>query len=125
GTEPATSAPSGLAGFNLEDLAQQAARRLQGCQQEMDRLRAEAAAEIETLRCRAHAEGFAAGRAEAACRAESELKTAVESRIAEHGVAVQSMVQQIAQRHEQWMQQYADSLVALVIAVSQRVIRGR
>ncbi len=68
---------------------------------------------------------MAAGREEAARDAESKFQAAVEARIVEHGAAMQSMVQQIAQQHEQWMQQYHDSLVSLVMAVSEKVVRGR
>lgn len=121
--EPA--APPGLAGFNLEDLSQQANRQLQQCREEIAKLRADAEAEIETLRADAHAEGLAAGRAEAARDAEQKFQAAVEARIAEHGAALQEMVQQIAQQHEQWMQQYRETLVSLVMAVAEKVVRGR
>jgi flagellar assembly protein FliH len=119
----ATTSPSGLAGFNLADLSQQARRQLEACQQEIVRMQAEAAAEIEVLRRQAHAEGLAAGRQEAAREAQNIIKAAVDARVGEHGLAVKSMVQQLAKLHEQWMQQYADSLVSLVVAVAQRVIR--
>jgi len=114
-----------LAGFNLEDLSQQANRQLQQCREEIAKLRADAEAEIETLRADAHAEGLAAGRAEAARDAEQKFQAAVEARIAEHGAALQEMVQQIAQQHEQWMQQYRETLVSLVMAVAEKVVRGR
>lgn len=121
--EPASH--PGLAGFNFEDLSQQARRQLQQCQDEIARLRADAEAEIEALRAKAHAEGLAAGRAEAARDAEQKFQAAVEARIAEHGAAMQSMLQQIAVQHQQWMQQYRETLVALVMAVSEKVVRGR
>jgi len=125
-SSPAASASnSGLAGFNFEDLSQQARRQLQQCQEEIAQLRAEADAEIEALRVRAHAEGIAAGREEAARDAETKFQAAVEAGIAQHGAAMQSMVQQIAQQHEQWMQQYRDSLVSLVVAVAEKLVRGR
>ena len=116
---------SGLAGFNFEDLSQQARRQLQQCQEEIAQLRAEADAEIEALRMRAHAEGMAAGREAAARDAEAKFQAAVEAGIAQHGAALQSMVQQIAEQHEQWMQQYRDSLVSLVVAVAEKLVRGR
>jgi flagellar assembly protein FliH len=121
--EPASHA--GLAGFNFEDLSQQARRQLQQCQDEIAKLRSEAEAEIETMRARAHAEGFAAGREEATRDAEQKFQSAVEARITEHGAAMQAMVQQIAQQHQQWMQQYRETLVSLVMAVSEKVVRGR
>lgn len=119
----ATTSPSGLAGFNLEDLSQRARNQLEACQQEINRLRSEAAGEIEALRRQAHAQALEEGRREAALEAQSKIKAAVDARVGEHGQAVKSMVLQIATQHQQWMQQYADSLVALVVAVSERVIR--
>jgi flagellar assembly protein FliH len=123
--EAAARPPSGLAGFNLDDLSQQARRQLLACQQEMARLRAQTAAELETLRQAAQEQGLAEGHRQAALQAQSELKAALDARIDQHSAAAESMVQQIAELHQSWMQQYADALVAMVIAVSQRVIRGR
>ncbi len=120
-----TTSHAGLAGFNLEDLSQQAARQLQQCQEEIAKLRAEAEVEIAALRAKAHADGYAAGRDEATRDAEVRFQAAVEAGIAQHGAAMQAMVQQIAQQHEQWMQQYRDTLVSLVVAVSEKVLRGR
>lgn len=125
GNAAESPAISGLVGFNLEDLSQQARRQLQQCRQEIAQLRAQAADEIEALRAEAYAEGLAAGHAEAARQAEANLQAAVQRRVSEHGAALQSMVEQIASGYQQWMQQYADSLVQLVIAAAGRVIRSR
>jgi flagellar assembly protein FliH len=122
---PATSSPSGLAGFNFEDLSQRAHQQLEHCQQEIARMRAEAKAEIERLRKEAQEEGLKAGRAAAAAEAETKLRKAVDARVGEHGAAVKSMVQQIANMHDEWLKSYADTLVSMVVAVSERVIRGK
>jgi flagellar assembly protein FliH len=119
----ATTSPSGMAGFNLEDLSARARAQLEACQQEVARQRADAAREIDELRAAAHQQGLETGRQEAAREAQTKLKAAVDARVGEHGAALRSMVQQIAKQHDQWMQQYAQSLVAMVIAVSERVIR--
>lgn len=122
---PATSSPSGLAGFNFEDLSQRAHQQLEHCQQEISRMRTEAKAEIERLRKDAHEEGLKSGRAAAATEAETKLRKAVDTRVGEHGVAVKSMVQQIGKMHEEWLKSYAETLVSMVVAVSERVIRGK
>lgn len=122
---PASSSPSGLAGFNFEDLSQQARRQLDASRQEAERLLETAKVEIATLRQQAYDEGLRAGRQAAETEAEDKLRRGVDARVGEHGAAVLSMVQQIAHVHEQWLQSYADSLVSTVIAVSERVIRGR
>jgi len=122
---PATSSPSGLAGFNFEDLSKRAHQQLEQCQQEVARMRADAKADIERLRKEAHEEGLRAGRAAAVAEAETKLRKAVDARVGEHGAAVKTMVQQIAKMHDEWLKSYADTLVSMAIAVSERVIRGR
>lgn len=122
---PATSSPSGLAGFNFEDLSQRAHQQLEQCQQEIARMRAVAKAEIERLRTEAQEEGLKAGRVAAAAEAETRLRKAVDARVGEHGVAVKSMVQQIAKMHDEWLKSYADTLVSMVVAISERVLRGK
>jgi flagellar assembly protein FliH len=84
-----------------------------------------AKAEIATLRKQAYDEGLRAGRQAAQSEAEDKLRRGIDARVGEHGTAMRSMVQQIANVHEQWLQSYADSFVSTVIAVSERVIRGR
>jgi flagellar assembly protein FliH len=122
---PAASSPSGLAGFNFEDLSQQARRQLDASRQEAERMLETAKAEIATLRKQAYDEGLRAGRQAAQSEAEDKLRRGIDARVGEHGTAMRSMVQQIANVHEQWLQSYADSFVSTVIAVSERVIRGR
>ena len=122
---PAASSPSGLAGFNFEDLSQQARRQLDVSRQEAERLLETAKSEIATLRQQAYDEGLRAGRQAAHSEAEDKLRRGIDARVGEHGAAVRAMVQQIASVHEQWLQSYADSFVSTVIAVSERVIRGR
>jgi flagellar assembly protein FliH len=80
---------------------------------------------VNQLRDAARAEGLAAGREQAKKEANQQLQTALQQRLGEHAAAVKSMVQQIALQHDQWMKAYAESLVSLVIEVSERVIRAR
>jgi len=122
---PGNSSPSGLAGFNFDDLSRQAHQQLTQCQDEVARMQADAQAEIARLRKEAHAEGLRLGREAAAAEAETKLRKAVDARVGEHGAAVRSMVQQIATMHEQWLKSYADSLVSMAIAVAERIIRGK
>lgn len=125
---PPTAPPngfSGLADFNLEDLTQQARQQLEQVRQEIARQRAEAAEELQRLRDDAYQQGLQAGRAAAQAEADQRLRQAVEARVGQHGTAVQAMVQQIGEIHQQWMQQYADSLVSTAIAIADRVVRDR
>ena len=122
---PQRHVATGLAGFNLDDLSRRAKQQLDECQLEIARLREAAESEAETLRTQAHQQGLADGRRQAAEESEAKIRQAVDARIGEHGLAIRSMVEQIGKEHQDWMQGYADALVSTVIAVSERVIRGR
>ena len=122
---PKASSPSGLAGFNLEDISRQAQQKLNDCRDEASRILAAAQDEANQLRAIARTEGLAAGRELARKEADQHLQNALQQRLGTHAGAVKSMVKQIASQHEQWMTGYADSLVGLVIEVSERVIRAR
>lgn len=122
---PRASSPSGLAGFNFEDLSKQAHQKLTECREEVARTLATARGDADQLRAAARQEGLAAGRAEAQREFEQNLQTALQQRLGQHANAVKSMVQQIATQHDQWMSRYAESLVSLAIDAAQRVIRVR
>lgn len=124
-TLPQPSIPTGLAGFNLEDLAAQARQRLDDCQHQIASLRQQAEVEAKRIRQAAHQEGLKAGRAAAAAEADAKLRQAVERRVGEHAAAVQAMVQEIADVHQRWLQDYAETLVSLVVAICERVMRAK
>jgi len=122
---PSASSPSGLAGFNLDDLARQAHQRLNDCRDEVSRMLDAAKLEAEQIRTLANAEGLAKGRELAAQEADKKLQTAIQQRMGEHAGAVKSMIDQIASQHQTWMQQYAETLVSLVMEISERVVRAK
>jgi flagellar assembly protein FliH len=80
------------------------------------------AAQAKTL---AIAEGLEQGRKQAAAEADKQLQHALQQRMGEHAGAVKMMVNQIAVQHDTWMKQYAETIVALVIEISERVIRAK
>jgi flagellar assembly protein FliH len=122
---PNSSSPSGLAGFNLDDLAGQAHQRLNDCRDEVARMLESATVEADKIRNLAKAEGQAQGRELAAKEAEVKLQAAIQQRMGEHASSVKSMVQQIASQHQTWMEQYSESLVSLVMEISERVVRAK
>ncbi len=122
---PKASSPSGLAGFNLEDISQQTQQKLTDCRDEAARILAAAKADAEQLRSSGKVEGLAIGREQAKQEAEQQLQVALQQRLGSHAGVVKSMVQQIATQHNQWMKQYADLLVTLAIEIAERVIRAR
>jgi flagellar assembly protein FliH len=122
---PANSSPSGLAGFNLDDLSRQAQKRLSDCRDEVAKMLEQARADAEKLRSTAHADGLAAGREQAAKEAEQKLQISIQQRMGEHANVVKAMVNQIAEQHNDWLRSYAETLVSLVVEVSERVIRKK
>lgn len=119
------AAPSGLAGFNFEDLSQQAKGQLEAWRQEIIRLREQAIREADEIRHQSHNEGLLAGRAEAALEAELRLNQELDARMGQQGAVAQAMVRQLGEIHEQWMTQYAEALIETAVGIAQRVIRRR
>lgn len=119
------AAPSGLAGFNFEDLSQQAKGQLEGWRQEIVRLREQAIREAHDIRQHAHNEGLHAGRAEAAMESEVRLNQEIDARMSQQGAVSEAMVRQLGEIHEQWMNQYAETLIETAVGIARRIIRRR
>lgn len=120
-----SAAPSGLAGFNFEDLSQQAKGQLEGWRQEIVQLREQALRDADEIRKHAHDEGLLAGRAEAAREAEIRVNQGLDARMSQQGAVSEALIRQLSEIHEQWMTQYAATLVETAVAIAQRVIRRR
>lgn len=119
------SSPRGLAGFNLDDITAQTHRKLEECRTEIAKQLDEANAEAVKIRSQAVADGLAEGRVKAAKEADERLQAELQRRIGDQANTVRIMVQQIAEQHNLWLQQYAQTLSQLVIDISQRIIRGK
>lgn len=117
--------PSGLAGFNFEDLSQQAKGQIEGWRQEIIHLREQAIREAAEIRKQAHDEGLLSGRAEAALEAELRINQGLDARMNQQGAVSEALIRQLSEIHEQWMERYAETLVETAVAIAQRVIRRR
>ncbi|QDT08541.1 FliH/SctL family protein [Planctomycetes bacterium K23_9] len=113
---------SGLAGFNLSDLADEGRRQLDHSQQESDQILASARAEAILIRKDAQQQGYKDGLAQAAVDAESRLQAAAIDRAQSGLDLVQSALDQIQSIHQSWMDQYAESLTATVLAATRRIL---
>ncbi len=120
-----TASPSGLAGFNFEDLSRQAQQRLIDCREEVARQLADAETEAKRIREQAQQAGLAAGRAQAEQEAEQKLQHAILERMGQHSQAVRVMVTQLADQHQAWMVQYSESLTSLAIEIAERIVRAK
>ncbi len=104
------SSPRGLAGFNLDDITAQTHRKLEECRAEIAKQLDEAKAEADKIRNQAAADGLAQGRAQAAKEAEERLQAELQRRIGDQANTVRVLVQQIAEQHNEWLHQYAQTL---------------
>ncbi len=122
---PAARDVSGLAGFNLSDLADEGRNRLEQCRTQIRQLLAEAAIEAETLRHEADRRGYEEGLARAAIDADQKLKVEAEVRAKDGLQLIAQAVQHLHTVHEDWMQQYAQSLSRIALSAAQRIVENR
>lgn len=118
-------AVAGLAGFNLNDLADEGRSRLEQCRQQIRQMLDEAKAEAERVLQEADQRGYQQGLERAAAEAEEKLRKESEIRARDGLKLLTQAVQQLHATHEQWMQQYARSLHHIAIEVAQRVVKHR
>jgi flagellar assembly protein FliH len=116
---------TGLAGFNLADLADEGRSRLEQCRQQVQRMLDEASRDGTRIRQEADQRGYQEGLKRAAAEAEQKLREQSEIRARDGLKLISQAVQQLHATHEQWMQQYADSLQRLAIALAERIVRHR
>ena len=114
---------SGLAGFNLADLADEGRDRIKQCQVHVEALLAQARVEAEQIRKQAREEGFAEGERQAAKGAEEKLKLASERQAKEGLALLQTSVTQMHKRYEQWMESYVNSLHSLGLSIGEKLAR--
>ncbi len=123
--EPAARSVSGLAGFNLSDLADEGRTRLEECRTQVRRMLDDAKQEAETLRKQADQRGYQEGLERAAVDADRKLKDEAEIRARDGLQLIQQAVRQLHQVHEDWMQRYAESLTRIALAAAERIVLQR
>lgn len=116
---------TGLAGFNLDDLADVGRTRIDECRKHVARLLDDAKKDAEAIRKKAHADGYLEGLAKAAVDSDAKVRQQAESLAASSLEMIHNAVIELHRTHEQWMKEYADSLVSIAIAASERVIRHK
>jgi flagellar assembly protein FliH len=122
---PAAGAPAGLAGFNLNDLASEGRQQLQEIQRQAAEILAKAHQQAEQIRCEAAERGYQDGYERGSADAEAEIQHSAEERARTGLDLVRSAVAQMYQAHEDWMNQYAQSIGELAIAATARIVRGK
>jgi len=122
---PAARDVSGLAGFNLSDLADEGRERLEQCRAHIREMLDEATKQAEAIRREADERGYNAGLERAAVDADKKLKEEAEARASNGLKLINQAVQQLHTIHEQWMQQYAQSLTRISLAAAERIVTKR
>ncbi len=113
---------SGLAGFNLNDLASEGRLQLEQCRNKVRQMLADAEKEGEAIRQVAERRGYQAGEEKAAVDAEKKLQAAAETRAKESLKVIREAVTQLHAKHENWMQQFAAALTRTALAASERIV---
>ncbi len=113
---------SGLAGFNLNDLADEGQRQLDQSQRDAKQLLEDARAEADEIRREARRQGYQDGMDQAAIDAESRLQAAAIERAQSGLDLVQDAVDQLHTAHQKWMDHYAESLSAIALAATRKVV---
>jgi flagellar assembly protein FliH len=116
---------SGLAGFNLNDLADEGRTRLDECRKQIRQMLAEAKEQSDTLLQEAKQQGYDDGLARAAKDADKKLKEEAEICAQDGLKAIRQAVELLRETHEEWIQQYADMLVQISIAAAERIVSRR
>ncbi len=122
---PAARDVTGLAGFNLSDLADEGRERLQQCGDHVRRMLDDARTQAETLRQEAEARGYEQGLEQAAVDADRKLKEEADARAKEGLRLIRQAVEKLHEVHQQWMQQYAKSLTTIALSAAERVVQRK
>ena len=116
---------SGLAGFNLCDLADEGRARLMKCREQISEMKVAAAVEAEQVREDAEARGYEEGLKRAAVDADEKRRQEAEQISASELVAMRAAVTKVHTTYGQWMQQYAELLNTVAIAAAEKLIRKK
>jgi flagellar assembly protein FliH len=122
---PAAREVSGLAGFNLSDLADEGRTRLEQCRTQIRQMLADAEKQSESLHREADRRGYEEGLARAAVDADQKLKQEAELRARDGLQLIQQAVQHLHSAHQNWMQQYAESLTRIALSAAERIVTHR
>ncbi len=116
---------TGLAGFNLNDLADEGRSRLEQCRVQVRKLLDDAAVEANAARKKSEAEGYQEGLRRATIDADAKLQREAEKRAKEGLQLMGQAVQKLHATYEQWMQDYAQALNAIALAASEKIVRRK
>lgn len=121
----ARNSATGLAGFNLDDLADFGRRQLDGCRAAAERIIADAQVQASEVLAKARQEGYDAGLASASADNEATIKAASEKRAKEQLALIQTAVEDLYRAYEEWMDEYTQSLTSMALSAAERIVRAK
>lgn len=116
---------TGLAGFNLDDLADRGRQQLEAARAEIRGLIAEAEKRAETIQQQAEQRGYQEGLRRAAVDADKKLRKEADGRAKQELALIRRATEQLHRSHAEWMQQYAEVLNTVALSAAQRIVRSR
>lgn len=116
---------SGLAGFNLDDLASMGRSRLDECRVQVRKMFDDAAVQAEQVRKTAESEGYQEGLRRAAVDADAKLQAAAEQRAKEALHVLNQAVEQMHRGYEDWMTKYSKLLHTIALASAEKIVRRK
>ncbi|MFK8112579.1 MAG: FliH/SctL family protein [Rubripirellula sp.] len=122
---PAARSVAGLAGFNLNDLADEGRVRLDQCRVQVRQMLEQANKDAEQIRKEAEQKGYDEGLKRAAVDADKKLAKQAEIRAKDGLQAITKAVGHLYSVHEKWMQQYAESLNRTALSAAERIVLRR
>lgn len=115
----------GLAGFNLDDLAGEGRLRLQQCREEVERMLAEARQQAVEIHAEAESRGHAEGLERATADVDKRVQTQAEVLANQRVTQIDSACRQLHGHYNEWMATYADSLHAIALAATEKLLGDR
>ncbi len=116
---------SGLAGFNLNDFADEGRTRLEQCRAAVQKMLGDAKIEAEQIRAAADARGYEEGLARAAVDADKKLKAEADLQAKKGLQLISAAVTQLHATYDVWMKEYADRLTSIALASAERIVQKK
>lgn len=119
------SGMEGVAGFNLDDFAEAGVRHLKAVENEAARILADARQEAAKIKQQAQQDGFQQGLKDAEKEAANRVKAGVDQEVAVQLPMLESVVQQLSDTEQKFLESFQECLLGTVLAATERVVLAR
>ena len=116
---------SGLAGFNLNDLASEGQKHLQQCSRQVRQMLDRAEEEAKQIRRDAEKKGHEEGMRKAEAQVDQRVKTEGDRRAKDGLKLIEDAVAQMHDKHAKWMQNYTELLNGIALAAAEKIVHRK